>query len=322
MIQQAFPDIPIFGALGNNDSTNGDYAAPGKPLLTALSKEWGVVAAKPDATRDFISGGYYDVAHPTVPSQEFIVLNTSFWSRLYADNTLSGGPDAGSAEMTWLKLKLDAVQAHGHTAAMVMHIPPGVDAYASSKEGSCHTPVLLWKKPYLDSFLAIISTHKHLLRDSYAGHTHINDFRVFTDASGIPYFQTNIVPSIAPDHHNPEFEIGVYDKGSGALVDYAVVYLKSSPGPGTGGKPDWEPAYDFRRLSAFPSYSPASLQTIALLVRSNDAIRSKLLNLFATHMSSALSIPAKDWLPYSCAQTEITPSAFTPCSCPSGSANP
>jgi hypothetical protein len=325
-IQQSFPKVPIVGALGNNDSITEDYAAPGKPLLLALSKGWKTVARNPHAARDFLAGGYYAVPHPTVPSQEIIVLNTSFWSRLYTDDTSPAGAnaDAGSAEMSWLASKLDDVRAERRTAALVMHLPPGIDAYASShagNEGLCRTPTLFWKKNYLDSFLAIIGSHKESLRDSYAGHTHINDFRVVTDAGGMPYFQTNIAPSLSPDLHNPEFEIGVYNKDNGALVDYAVEYSKHSREIGSSGRSDWELAYDFRGLSTLPSYSPASLQTISLLIRSSDAIRSKLLDLFATHVSAAVSLSAKDWLPYSCAQTEITPGAFTTCSCPTGPAS-
>jgi sphingomyelin phosphodiesterase acid-like 3 len=318
MIQQSFPDTPIFGALGNNDSDAGDYAAPGKLFLTALSREWKVVAANPDATRDFISGGYYAAPHPTVPSQEFIVLNTSLWSWLFTDGGVrSATTDAGLAEVNWLESRLDEVRAKGHTAALIMHIPPGIDAYASSKGGTCGaTTLFFWRKEYMDSFLTIIGNHKQFLRDSYAGHSHINDFRVFKDAGGTPYFQTNIAPSVSPDHHSSEFEIGVYDQGSGALVDYAVVYSKNSPGAGSSGKSDWELAYDFRQLSRFSSYSPASLEVIALLVRSNDAIRSKLLDLFAVHETRAISMSRKGWLPYSCAQTESTPGAFAACSCP------
>jgi sphingomyelin phosphodiesterase acid-like 3 len=317
MIQQSFPAVPIVGALGNNDSVAGDYAAPGKPLLEALSKEWKVVAANPDAARDFLQGGYYTVPHPTVPSQEFLVLNTTLWSRLYTGGTSKGTSDAGAQEMDWLISQLDGLRARSHTATLIMHLPPGIDAYASSKSGTCSTPLAFWKKPYLDAFLAAIEGHKESLRDSYAGHTHINDFRVLSDAAGAPYFATNIAPSIAPDHHNPEFEIGVYDTANGALVDYAVLYLKNFEGPALPAKPDWEQAYDFRQLSSFPSYSPANLRTISLLIRSSELVRAKLLDLFATHMSAAISLSAKDWRPYSCAQTEIIPGAFVACSCPS-----
>ncbi len=317
MIQQAFPGVPIFYALGNNDSIDRDYGDPGKPLLVALSEEWQAVGG--NANRDFLSGGYYAARHPTVASQELIFLNTSLWSRLYTPSTSLTDLNAGEVEMTWLASRLDEVRAQHLTASLVMHIPPGIDAYATAhngSEGPCNTPLLFWKKPFLDSFIAIINSHKEILRDSYAGHTHINDFRIFTDASGMPYFQTNIAPSLSPDHHNPEFEIGVYDKADGSLVDYAVEYLEDSPGGGSPTVSNWRRAYDFRALSTLPIYSPASLQTISLLIRSSSAIRSRLLDLFATHNRAARSISAREWLPYSCAETEITPGAFTLCSCP------
>ncbi len=230
MIQQSFPGVPIFHALGNNDSIDRDYADPGKPLLLALSNEWQAVGG--NANRDFLSGGYYAARHPTVASQELIFLNTSLWSRLYTPSTSLTDPNAGEAEMNWLASKLDEVRAQHRTASLVMHIPPGIDAYATltmeARARAIH-PCCFGKKPFLDSFIAVINSHKEILRDSYAGHTHINDFRIFTDATGIPYFQTNIAPSLSPDHHNPEFEIGVYDKANGSLVDYAVEYLEDSP---------------------------------------------------------------------------------------------
>ena len=140
MIQQSFPAVPIVGALGNNDSIAGDYAAPGEPLLAALSKEWKVVAANPDAARDFRRGGYYAVPHPAVPGQEFLVLNTTLWSRLYTGSPSPGASDAGAQEMDWFISRLDGLRARGHTAALIMHLPPGIDAYASSKSGTCSAP--------------------------------------------------------------------------------------------------------------------------------------------------------------------------------------
>jgi hypothetical protein len=322
MIQRQFPGVPIYQALGNNDSAFGDYSAPGHSLLAALSKEWSGFAGRASAARDFSSGGYYAVPHPTVPSQELIVLNTSIWSRLYSGGKSPDDADAGSRETEWLSSTLDRVRAQGHAATLLMHIPPGIDAYATVGQGVagiCAMPTLLWKRPYLDSFLAIILSHKDILRDSYAGHLHINDFRIFTDPDGAPYLQTNIAPSLSPEHHDPEFEIGVYDKVSGALVDYAVESLPSASPTGAPANAAWQTAYDFRALSQMPSYSPSSLQAISLLIRSSDTTRSRLFNLFTAHMRAALPISAKDWLPYSCAQTQLTPDAFTSCSCPSGS---
>ena len=320
MAQQAFPGVPIFETLGNNDSTEGDYLDPGAPLLETLAKEWKVVAADPDATRDFLKGGYYAVPHPFVSNHEFIILNTAFWSNNYTGSS-PGAVDPGFQELAWLKSELDRVQAAHKNATLLMHIPPGVDAYKSSQTDGCN-PTLFWKKPYQDSFLAILEAHASQIRDGYAGHTHVDDFivinTVINGTSGTPYFQIHITPSISRDHrNNPAFETGVYDKTSGALADYMATYLQSSSTAGDGSQGvAWVPEYDFRQLSHLPMYSPAALQTIALLIRSNDLIRQKFLDLYVSKASSSGSAPIKDWLSYSCAQTEVSPDSFRGCACP------
>jgi sphingomyelin phosphodiesterase acid-like 3 len=321
MIEQTFPGVPIYGALGNNDSIGGDYAAPGRAIFSALIGEWKVIGAHPDARRDFLRGGYYAVPHPTVSSQEFVVLDTSFWSNRYRSSGPSNAADPGSAEIHWLAAKLSQLQSAHKTAALIMHIPPGVDAYASSKLGSCGHAVPFWKKAYLDSFMNLVAKHRDVVRDSYAGHTHMDDFRVFADGTGMPYFQTHIIPSIGRDHHNsPAFETGVYDQATGALVDYEVIYLKSSSSTSVLEKTSWAPEYDFREASGFPSYSPSSLETIATLIRSSAAIRQRFIDFYTSRMPASLSGLLKDWRFYSCAQTEIAPAAFSKCVCPPPSA--
>jgi sphingomyelin phosphodiesterase acid-like 3 len=316
MIEQAFPAIPIYAAFGNNDSVIEDYALQGPGLLAAMAKEWKIVAAGSEAKKDFLLGGYYVVPHPTVPDLEFIVLNTAYWSSKLKTGAASSGADAGSVELSWFTAQLDRLRRAHKAAAIMMHIPPGIDAYDSAKPGRCATPTLFWKEQYLESFLATVRDHEDVVRDGYAGHTHIDDFRVLTDANGMPYFQTHIAPSISRDHHNnPGFEVGVYDKTSGAMVDYAAAYLRNSPAANST-KPAWAFAYDFRQQSHFPSYSPASLQTIALLIRSGGTIRGRIMEAYGARTSSDVPISMKDWRFYSCAQTEVDPESFSKCACP------
>ena len=317
MIERSFPGIPIYGAIGNNDSTGGDYSAPGKDVLVALRKEWKVVDARPDAVRDFLHGGFYAVPHPTVPNREFIVLDTSLWSSHFDGGNDRNSKDGGAEELTWLQSTLQRLQEMHKTAALIMHIPPGIDPFTSAGLGDCNNPASFWKEAYLNAYLELIEEHKAILRDSYAGHTHMDDFRVIRDREGMPYFQTHVIPSISPDRHTlPAFEIGVYDKATGALVDYAATYLKRAPGTDAAEKPAWVPEYDFRQMSGFQSYSPASLETIAGLIRSSDAIRRKFIDLYLSKLPSFTTTITKDWLSYSCAQTEMTANAFRKCACP------
>ena len=208
MIQQAFPATRVYETLGNNDSVEADYGAPGQPLLAALAKQWKVVAANRDAARDFIAGGYYAVPHPFVSSQEFVVLDTAFWSSRY-ENSSRPAPSRSRHSRISLAQFCNSITfgPRIRQPLWLMHIPPMIDPFKSAREGNCGNPTSFWKNSYLDSFLAILSDHKAQLRDGYAGHTHIDDFVVVDDASGMPYFQTHITPSISPnDRNHPAFE--------------------------------------------------------------------------------------------------------------------
>jgi sphingomyelin phosphodiesterase acid-like 3 len=316
MIQQAFPSVPIYNAFGNNDSTTGDYMAPGSALLGTLAKEWKTVAADRDAVRDFLSGGYYEVRHPTAPNSEFIILNSTFFSRHYDMPSIAQG-DRGRNELDWLDSKLKKAEEQHKSAVLIMHIPPGMDVFESAKSGACDNPTIFWKRPYLDSFLRIINSHLSALRDSYAGHTHTDDFRIFSDAGGSPFLQMHIVASISRDHHNnPAFEIGVYDKTSGALVDYEVVALKNAPGAaGEAAQPSWKPAYDFRQESA-QEYGPATLQALSDIIRSNDSLRRRYMDFYKAEMSAGAPVNNANWRFYSCGETEMTPENYQGCACP------
>ena len=317
-IRQTFPATPVYAAFGNNDSVIDDYAPQGPPLLEAMEREWRIAAAGPKASKDFLSAGYYAAPHPTIPGLEFIVLNTAYWSNKFRS---ASDPDQASAELNWLTAELDRLRQAHQSAAILMHIPPGIDAYDSAKPGRCASPTLFWKKQYMDSFLATVAAHENVVRDGFAGHTHTDDFRVFTDSGGRPFLQIHIAPSISRDHHNnPGFEIGVYDKTNGAMVDYAATYLRKTAADAFG-KPAWTLSYDFRRQSHSENYSPATLETLALLIRSSEAIRLRVMDLFGTRSSSTPPVPLQDWRFYSCAQTESGADSFSRCACPSAAGN-
>jgi sphingomyelin phosphodiesterase acid-like 3 len=323
MIQQAFPTIPIYGALGNNDSTTGDYAAPGDALLAGLAKEWKIISTDREASKNFRAGGYYAVPHPTVRDSEFIVVDSTFFSSRYDTPSIAKG-DRGTNELNWLDGKLKEAEEKHKTAILMMHIPPGIDVFESAKFGACGKPVLFWKRPYLDSFLSIITSHEKALRDSYAGHIHTDDFRVFTDTAGVPFLQMDIAPSISRDHHNnPAFEIGVYDKSDGALSDYEVIAMKNAPNvPGGVPEPVWRAAYDFRQESGAQAYGPETLKNLSDLIRSSDSLRQRFMNFYRGQMSSGTPVNLSNWQLYSCAETEMTPENYGRCACPSHESNP
>jgi len=323
MIQNAFPGIPIVGVIGNNDSTCDDYAEPPRSaLFSRLATEWNVVATRPDAARDLASGGFYAIPHPVVPRQDLIILNSVFWSTHYHPgcSTIPGRAvpdgDPGALQMAWLERKLEESQSAGHTAVLIMHIPPGMDSFNSAAQSDCNKPISFWKAEYAEKFQVIIERHKKILRDSYAGHLHRDDFRVFTD-DGAPFLQMHIAPAISPIYlNNPAFEIGLYDKASGALADYTAVYLKNYKSAGKSESPDWSKEYAFRQAYNAPDVSPASLATLAAGIEAQPAIRERFLDFYAAHDLVVSILATKDWPFYACAETQIGTTGFAGCACP------
>lgn len=327
ILQSAFPKAPVFGAIGNNDSTCDDYAEPPNgALFSTLASEWSAVAARPGAAKDVAAGGFYAVPHPTVPNQELIVLNSTFWSTHYhagctpPAHESDASQDPGTLEMKWLTRKLQETQRAGKTAVLVMHIPPGVDAFNSGTQNDCARITSFWKPEYVDAFLATTKHYRDILRDSYAAHLHRDDFRIVTDG-GTPFLQVHLAPSISPIYlNNPAFEIGVYDRKNGALADYTVVYLKNYAQAGATESPDWAKEYAFRQAYNASRLSPASVSAVAAAIRTQPAIRAEFFDFFSAHNAVASIVSSKDWPLYSCAQTQIRASDFAACACPSPAA--
>ncbi len=327
MVQSSFPKLSIIGVLGNNDSSCDDYAEPPRSaLLSALASEWTAVATHSEATKDFSKGGFYAIPHPTIAGQELIVLNSTLWSPRFHPRCLPAaqhsGPstDAGTEQMDWLRKQLDQTQHAGKTAVLIMHIPPGIDAFSSATRGDCASPSSFWKSEYLDAFLALMKRYRPILRDTYAGHLHRDDFRILSD-DGTPFLQMHIAPSISPIYlNNPAFEIGLYDKPSGALADYTVVYLKNYTNADKTEPPAWSKEYAFGQAYHVSRISPATVDGVAAAIRSRPEVRTRFLDFYSVDDPVVSVVATKDWPLYSCAQTQIRTSDFIRCACPSPAA--
>ena len=138
-LQEAFPQTPVYGTLGNDDAICGNYMiAPGQTFLAAVGELWAAHSAHPEAFADFGVGGFYVVPHPTVQDRDLIVLNTVLWSTNYQNRCNPAGGDPGAAQLAWLEWTLYRTKLRGRTASLLFHIPPGIDSYYSSHgSGTC-----------------------------------------------------------------------------------------------------------------------------------------------------------------------------------------
>ncbi|MXO90768.1 metallophosphoesterase [Pontixanthobacter aquaemixtae] len=249
MIEQAFPGKPIVSALGNNDAGCGDYnLRVGGEFLKDIGPEMPTLPQP--AKKDFVNSGFYTIDHPTVAGTEFLVLGT-FWSHAYPDIGRGCGmpsDNPGDAQKTWLSNQLSTGSGN---AILLMHIPPGIDGYGGTAQ---------WQSGFQTAFEAILSKSKRPVLGAFAGHTHMNEIRVFSNSSG-PYLSVRVAPSVTTYNGNaPSFTVADYDTATGAMTDYQVYTLRYDSKSGTDA---WQAEAKYSASYGAPDFSPAEVQKIA-----------------------------------------------------------
>ncbi len=309
-IRQTFPGVPVYPALGNNDSYCGDYRVePAGPFLAALHKTWRPLLGPATGTFDqtFPLGGFYSVRHPTVPRQRIVGLNSVFWSRKYQNACGSAGNPA-ALELGWLAYTLQQAALAGETVWIVGHIPPGIDVYSTvHATGPCESrPVPLWQADALASYQQITAAAPGTVAAFFAGHTHIDDFRLPADGSLV-----HGTPAISPIYdNNPGFQLFTYDRASGALKDFRTFYLDVSKA-GTS----WALEYDFQQAYGQSAYNPATLKAVQQAIVDDPDVRSRFLSYYPVESEKGKLDP-QDWKSYACGIVSLTPAAFASCACP------
>jgi predicted MPP superfamily phosphohydrolase len=314
MIAKALPGVPVFAALGNNDSDRGDYAEPSELFLRSVGEDWSrrwektSVAVEEMALASFARAGNYALPHPTAPNDEFVILNTDLWAARNAQACSETDPDPGG-QFHWLREVLGRAQNAGGTATLIMHIPPGIDALRSS----VGLPRPFWTDSCTQKLIAELTDFRGVVREMYAGHIHRDDFRIFPDREGGPLCAIHIAPSVSPVYfNNPAVEIGWYDKGNGELRDYAALDLDLG-----NPQPAWTTEYVFTRAYGHPP----NLAGLEYLSRELHNPHSSAGKQYARDYGAGVDIflTPSNWINYSCAQTEITVAGFAQCRRPAAS---
>jgi sphingomyelin phosphodiesterase acid-like 3 len=311
-LQATFPGKPVFPALGNNDDFCGDYAIePHGPFLAMLREMWEpLLGGRPGSfAKTFPIGGFYSAPHPTVPKLRVVVLNTVFFSRKYknacADSESEGDP--GSFELGWLEAVLDAAARDGERVWLIYHIPPGIDVYASLGKGVCpSTPVPLWAAGDLAGFLQVLADNAGVVEASFAGHTHIDDFRLPPSGGFV-----HGTPAVSPIYgNNPGFQLFSYQRSSGALLDERTYFLNLA-----ASSPAWEQEYAFQAAYGQVGYDAAALRSVRQSIADRTEVRDRFMTFYPVS-SSQSSTDRTNWRAYWCGIDHFTPADFASCLCP------
>jgi sphingomyelin phosphodiesterase acid-like 3 len=285
-LQRAFPDRPILPALGNNDDVCGDFLLqPGGPFLADMLPILRSLVDGGGTSTSFDPGwagyGNYSVK---VRGIRVVAVNTVFFSRRYRNACGSpADPDPGRATLAWLEGELAAAKQAREPVWLLYHVPPGIDGFATLFRGSCPDDILpMWEAAYTEPFYVLLRRYADTVVTAFAGHTHMDDFRLIGDANG-RYAFALIMPAVSPIFgQNPGFRTVVYDAAGGILDQTTYDLTNLSEASATGGLPPrWEREYTFTHQWNLPRVDLASIERLYSLIRDVPAERERWHAIFA-----------------------------------------
>lgn len=310
---------PAIIALGNNDSSCGDYRIePGGSYLAAtretVRRLVGAERLEPDFDETYAAGGYYGMRHPTVANALIVVLNDVLWSTEYRDACGTGGLAAAQAMLDWLRDRLARQRTAGGRVWMVHHIPWGIDPYSTINASASTCPakvVPFLKEPFASGFLALLAEHRDMLQASFSGHTHFDDYRLLIDERGTAIGADKVTPAISPIFgQNPGFQVFTYDRRSGAPTDFSTWYL-ANPGAAPHAA-DWQFEYTFTKAYGQPEYSPVAVKAVWQAMSNDRAVQDTYRRLYNVGRGA---LDAATFMAYSCAVGHMDRPSFTACYC-------
>lgn len=304
-LEQTFPATPIIPALGNNDEECGDYQLqPGGPFLVdtlPILRRLVGAAGGPGFDRDWQSYGNYSAR---VSGIRLLSTNTNFLSVHYRNACGSAADgDPGRATLAWLEAELAAAKQAGERVWLLYHIPPGIDGYATLRQGACPgTMIPMWNQAYAEAFFPLLRRYADTVVASFAGHTHMDDFRLIADAEG-RYGFALITPAVSPIFgQNPAFRTVTYDAAGGILdqTTYDLTNLLQATTAAGGVPPEWRAEYTFTRQWSLPKVDLPSLDRLYSLITDAPVERE------SWHMIFPVSSPVY-WAPFSAGSGQLAP---------------
>ncbi len=260
-VEAEFTGLPVYFALGNNDSGCGDYrmvegdeyfSATSAALVAGLRGASGAELGRVKSAYE--RGGYYSVtAGGGLEKTRLISLNDLFLATKY--RTCAGGKEdtAAKAELVWLAAELQAAREKGERVWLMGHMPPGIDIYSTLKNFTslCTRPA----ERFLvgDALDNLIAKNADVIKLAVFGHTHEDEFRV---VGKVP---VKLVGSISPNNGNePSFTVAAIDRATSVMRDYAVFTASNL----TGVEATWSREYRFSETYHEPSFTVESLEKI------------------------------------------------------------
>ena len=298
-----YPNVPIYPAIGNNDSDCGDYAVVANgQFLRSAARSWGPLAQRgggsPGFATSFAAAGHYTARVPATGTR-LVMVNDVFLSR---DYDTSCGEDLGGAELDWLGAALDSAKAAGERAWIAGHIPPGVDVYSTISQ-QCSSPTcLLFDAAYNARYDSIVRANAGVVALSLTGHTHMNEFRVHSAGPSGRAVPIVGVPAVSPlFKNNPGFAV-LELTARGEPANYSAYAFSGT----------WAKLFDFGSTYHQRGVTGASILAAAQRISADTAVRTR----WRTNYDGGRGVDgptASNWKSYWCAIANLAPSDYAKC---------
>ncbi|MGA2350167.1 MAG: metallophosphoesterase [Terracidiphilus sp.] len=320
-----FPGVPIYAAMGNNDSDCGDYRLDThSDFLATVGKE--VTQEFPGSERQgaldtFAVGGYYSVSLPApIQNARLLVLNDIFMSKNYT--TCAGKADQGAAaaQLAWLTQQLAEARASKQKVWVMGHIPPGVDLYSTARR---MTNVCGGQEPVMflssEKMADVLVDSADVVELAIFAHTHMDEMRLLKSESQKPdsarTVAVKMVSSISPINGNkPSFTVAQIDPASAALMDYKVFEASNQ----TSINATWQEEYDYARSYHKAEFNSSSVSQLIAEFAADPTAKTLPSQKYIEDFSVGYASPLLTlvWPEYVCAMSNHTEQEFRTCVCP------
>jgi sphingomyelin phosphodiesterase acid-like 3 len=327
-----YPAVPLYLALGNNDSSCADYfESPNSAFLRSAAVSFAANLRDPEARASLAATfphlGDYSVMLPgAMRNTRLIVLQNIYESSHYRD--CSNEPNAAPAaeQITWLRKQLTEVRESGQQAWVIAHIPPGVDVYttyhryllAPGEACNVKQPLMFLSSEVLAETIAEFGD---VVRLAMFAHTHMDEIKFLQspDGNAVP---AKLVPSVSPINGNdPSFIVAQVVPQTATLKDYEVYSAMNAQGAA------WNREYRYSDVYHLPDFSAKSAEQITSQLVADKSGEDETSRAYERYFLSGGGTFAslglqRLWPAYSCSLREFDPAAFRRCMCPGAAAQP
>jgi sphingomyelin phosphodiesterase acid-like 3 len=330
-LESALPGVPVYAALGNNDSDCGDYQLDAhSEFLAESGKEFTRNFPAPEkqgALETFAAGGYYSVPLPApVGNARLLVLNDLFMSSKYTTCAGKNDSSGADAQLAWLQQQLTDARLNKEKIWVMGHIPPGVDLHGTVTKmrdvcGGQKPEMFLSSEKMADE----IADFSDVVALGIFAHTHMDEARLLkADDSGDSFKLGKNVPaksvavkmiaSISPiDGNAPSFTVARVDPSSAALVDYRVFTATNQ----TGVDAEWKEEYDYAQTYGEADFSALSVEKLISGFQADPSAQTEASRAYIRYFIAGKASPLLGlvWPQYVCSQQNHSAQGYKLCVC-------